>query len=165
MSLITFLMSSENSSGTTEFWFTSIASPLSFCQISRSYSDLCLFKFLAENLVAPTVLSSCRITAIAAGVDCKHSLRLTTLSLGSTAKLNIVVKPPVLNRKRDIPKICDVASGRTDCFGIYPQRDGKKSNNHWTSIYKINRMDRVCPGHFSSTLKSSSTDWVRTSSR
>ena len=76
------------------------------------------------------MVGSCSITATAAGVDCKHSQPLTTLYLASIAKLNIVVKPPVMNRKRDIPKICDVSSCRTDCHGIYPQRDGKKSNNH-----------------------------------
>ena len=98
-------------------------------------------------------------------VDCKNSHLLTTLRLASVAKLNAVVRPPVLNRKRYIPKICDGASGRTDCHGIYPQRDGKKSNNHWISIYTINRMGRVCPGFFPSTLNSGSPDWVRTSSR
>ena len=111
-----------------------------------------------NNVFVRHTFNVCSITAIAAGVDCKHSLPLTAVCLASTAKLNIVVRPPVLNRKRNIPKICDIASGRTDCDGIYPQRDGKKSNNHWTSIDTINRMGRACLGHFPSTLKSSSPD-------
>ena len=118
-----------------------------------------------ERLISITTnFEWCSIKAIAAGVDCEHSPLLTTLHFACTAKLNIVVRPPVLNRKRDIPKFCDVASGRTDCRGTYPQRDDK-SNNHLTSIYTINRMGRVCPGNFPSTLKSSIPDWVRTSSR
>ena len=72
----------------------------------------------------PKCMGLFSITATAAGVGCEHSPLLTTLHLASTAKLNIVVRPPVLNRKRDIPKICDVASGRTEgCTGLVAQDD------------------------------------------
>ena len=116
-------------------------------------------------LIRPKTNQICSITATSVGVDCKHSLPLTTLCLTSTTEINVIVRPPVLNQKWDILKICDVASGRTDGHGIYPQRDGRKSYNHWTSVYTINRIGRVCSGHFPSTLKSSAPDWIRTNSR
>ena len=63
--------------------------------------------------------SKCSITAIAAGVDCKQSLQPMMLRLASATKLNVVVRPPKLNWKRDISKICDAASDRTNCHGMY----------------------------------------------
>ena len=64
-----------------------------------------------NNLEMKRIYELCSITPISAGVDCRHSLPLTTLRLASKAKLNLVVRPPVLNWKRNIPMICDVASG------------------------------------------------------
>ena len=97
-------------------------------------------------------------------MDCKHSPPLTTLCFSRATKLRIVVRPLACARNGNDPKGCHVTSSRKDCHGIYPQRDSKKPNNHWTSIETINRMSLVCPGHFLSTLKSSISDWVRTSS-
>ena len=45
---------------------------------------------------------------------------LTNLLLASVAKLNVVLRSPVLNQKPDIPKIYKVGSVRTDCHRIIP---------------------------------------------
>ena len=60
MSLMNFLKSAQNGSETMEFWCTCTALPLSYCQFSRLFSDLSLFKVLAEITVAASVLSSTR---------------------------------------------------------------------------------------------------------
>ena len=63
----------------------------------------------------------CSIMVSVTGAHSKNSQIPTALRLASAKKLNVVVRTPVLNRKRDIPKKCDVESSTTDFHRIYPQ--------------------------------------------